>query len=270
MDHWNNFENDDFLEFQKKPSTNHMVSSPIISYPDNDSLQQLKIGFAKMMSTMERLEQRLNSVEQTTSQILKNQQETLQVPFMSQSEIDRARKVAEQLEQDTNVAKQLQAAFNKEIEVKKIMSTPQLNNIVTQTTTTRVVPQQNRIISSECPICGVRVNQSDLEVHVDNCLEMFSDDPRREVELKDAKKKMETGFFSKFLKRTTSKTETTKIVTETESANVPLLTYSHENDGIMNSGYYPPYSYPQYPSIQNGQIQNQPIMMPMYMYPPNH
>jgi len=253
MDNWNNnyVENDDFLEFQRKPQT-QIISSPKVSYPDIDSIQQLKAGFAKMLTTMERLEQRLNRVEQNTTQILKNQQETLQVPFMSQSDIDKARKVAEQLEQDTNVAKQLQAAYNKEVEVKKSMT-----------------PQPTKVMNSECPICGVRVNQMDLEIHVDNCLEMLSHDPRNQVELKDAKKKIETGFFSKLLKRTTSKTET-KIITE-ESATAPLLShYSQETEGIMNSGYYPPFSYPQYP--QNGHS-NQPVMMPMYMYPsypPNH
>lgn len=247
MEHWNNLQNDDFLDFQKTPVNQIVASQP--SYPDMDNLHQLKLGFAKMMSTMERLEQRLDRVEQTTSQILKNQQETLQAPFMSQSELDKARKVAEQLEQDTKVAKQLQESYNKEVEAN--MKKPQT--------------PQPKVMNSECPICGTRVNQMDLEVHVDNCLELYSNDPRKSHEVVDTKKKIENGFFSKLLKRTTSKTET-KIITE--EATAPLLShssYSHDNDGVMNSGYYPPFNYPQFP--QNGQISNQPVMMPLYMYP---
>lgn len=254
----------------QSPHTQHqIVLSPPSSHHDVETLQQLKTGMAKMMSVMERLEQRLNKVEATTSQILKNQQETLQVPFMSQAEVDKARQVAEQLEQDTSVAKQLQAAYNKEIEMKK-----------TRTTTSMIV--------AECPICGTRVNQMDLEAHVDNCLNMLSKDPKKEKELVEAKKKIETGFFSKFLKKT--KTETK--VTTTESATAPLLSrVPSEQDLMLMPNYYPHpqhFGYPGYPSPQqvhsisnnangnsngnNGNNSNNshmppPMMMPMYMYP---
>jgi len=226
---------------------------------DNDTLQQLKVGFAKMMATLERLEQRIQRVEQTTSLILKNQQEVFQVPFMSQTEIDQARQAAEQLERDSSVAKQLQAAYNKEVEVKKNL----------------VHVQNNSMALYECPICGVRVNAMDLEVHVDNCLEMFSNDPKKEAQVQDVKKKMDQGFFSRFMK-TSKKTETTTKVTTTstssardpQSATAPLL---GDQEGMMNGqqGYFNPgFAYPPFASPHMSPNQTHPpMMMPMYMYP---
>jgi len=250
---------------------NNMVTTSNSLYPDTDSLQQLKVGMAKMMQTMERLEQRLNRVEQTTTQILKTQQETLQVPFMSQSELDKARQVAEQMEQDTNVAKQLQAAYNKETEVRK--------NASSSTT----VSQYHSPSLTDCPICGVRVSQADLEVHVDNCLEMFSNDPKKEAQVRETKKKMETGFFGKFFKST--KTETTKVVStthQTSSATAPIPSDNSHNEAMMSMpNIYPPFGYPYtthhphsppqvHPNSNHSNINNggmPPMMMPMYMYP---
>jgi len=150
------------------------------------------------------------------------------------------------------VAKQLQAAYNKEIEVKKNMGS---------TNASYHMPAQH----SDCPICGVRVNVMDLEVHVDNCLQMFSNDPKKQVEVRDTKQKMEKGFFGKlwnFNSVQKTKTETTKVTTTQSSA-------PHEihNEGMQN--FYPsPYGYPQFPSHPHqGPNGMPPMMMPMYMYP---
>jgi len=221
-----------------------------------EMLKQLSMGFNKMMTMLERLEQRVQRVEQSTAQILKNQQETFQVPFMSQSDIDSARQAAELLERDSSVAKQLQAAYNKEVEVRKSLSS---------TSQTKV----------ECPLCGARVSGVDIEVHVDQCLEMFSNDPKKETQVQDAKKKMDQGFFSRFIKSTPSKktlekteTTTTKVVTTTSTgkseASAPLL------GDPNNVGFYPtpmPYPFPPAFASPNGQQSPQPMMMPMYMYP---
>jgi len=229
-------------------SQQHMVQSmPRQQDNTSETLEQLKVGFSKMMLILERLEQRITKVEQTTSQILKNQQETLTVPFMSQTEVDQARKIAEQLEHDTNVARQLQAAYNKEVEVKK--------SITSYTPT----------MTSECPICGARISQLDLESHVDGCLDTFSDDPKKQTEVKDTKKKMEAGFFSKLIginKTTKTKTETTttKVTSNHPSATAPLLS----NYDSTSHHVYPQF----YPMQQNGSSSNvPPMMMPMYMYP---
>jgi len=260
-----NNSNQDFLNGDTL--TQSLVLSPSSSHRDVETLQKLSIGMAKMIATMERLEQRLNKVEMTTSQILKNQQETLQVPFMSQTEIDKARLVAEQLEQDTNVAKQLQATYNKEIEMRK----------------KTIVTTNNSVILSECPICGVRVNQMDLEVHVDNCLEMLSHDPKKEQEAKKKIEQQNPGFFSRFLKKT--KTYETTKVTTTEST-APLLSKS-ESDHNEMTNFYPNYGFmppqqqgmshmpPQHHQQQQQHSQGQfPMMMPMYMqypqYPTNY
>jgi len=250
-----NWTQEDFFDGRGNPSNSQMVPSiPQPNMYDNTSetLQQLKAGFSKMMSMLERLEIRINKVEQTTYQILKNQQETLQVPFMSQTEIDQARKIAEQLEHDTSVAKQLQAAYNKEVDVKKKSSS-----------------YNTPTLSDDCPICGDRVSHLDLEAHVDNCLNMFSNDPKREVEVMDTKKKMETGFFSKLIginKTTKTKTETktTKVTTNESAATAPLLS---DHDGRMqpHPSMYPQFSYP--PMHHGSNSNNQPMMMPMYMYP---
>lgn len=226
-----------------------MIQSPISMPNDAELLQQLKQGFGKMMSSMERLEQRMSRLEQTSNQILKNQQEVLQVPFMSQNDVDKARQIAEQLEQDTNVAKQLQAAYNREIELKKTMTTS--------------TSYSNRL--AECPICGVRVNQMDLEVHVDQCLELFSDDPKKEAQIQETKKKMETGFFGRLFK-TTTKTETTKVVS-TQPPTAPQRPDLSNPIPSIYPGYgYQPYSNATNMNQQNGQ-NGMPMMMPMYMYP---
>jgi len=248
---------DDFFEFNKPAPSSivPVVSSPSQASLDSESLNQLKLGFSKMMQTMERLEQRLNRVEQTTTQILKNQQEVLTAPFMSQTELDHARKVAEQLEHDTSVAKQLQAAYNKETEVRK--------NLASYST-----------MMGQCPLCGARVNQMELESHVEKCLELFSSDPKKQVEVKETKQKAEAGFFSRLYK--TSKTEKTKVISNMPpSANTPLLS---EHDGqqmmVNPSSYYPPpFAYPSYPPYSGSPHQppHQPphqMMMPMYMYHP--
>lgn len=256
MEHWSNTPQEDFLDY--KGSQNSNIQSNAITaqnssnsgYQD-ETLQQLKFGFAKMMATMERLEQRLARVEQTTSTILKNQQETLQVPFMSQTELDKARQAAEQLEHDTNVAKQLQASYNKEVEVRK---------------TTSVTHQAPRL--AECPLCGGRFVQMELEGHVNQCLEMFSSDPKREKQVEQVKAQKDSGFFGKFFDfHKTSKTETTKVITRSSSATAPLLSSREENhhEGMMQNFYPSPYGYPQFPNhtSQGGQ----PMVMPMYMYP---
>jgi len=227
-----------------------LIQSPMSGSSDTELLQQLKQGFGKMISSMERLEQRMTRLEQTSGQILKNQQEVLQVPFMSQAEVDKARQVAEQLEQDTTVAKQLQAAYNKEIELKKSMTT------TTSSYATRL---------AECPICGVRVNQMDLEVHVDQCLELFSNDPKKELQVQETKKKMETGFFGRLFK-TTTKTETTKVVSS-QPPTAPQRPDSSNPPPSMYPGYgYSPYNMNMNMNQQNGQ-NGMPMMMPMYMYP---
>jgi len=233
--------------------------SPSEAQLNAETLKQLSMGFNKMMTLLERLEQRIQRVEQTTAQILKNQQETFQVPFMSQAEIDQARQAAELLERDSSVAKQLQAAYNKETEVRKSMATVSQSLV-------------------ECPICGVRVNGFDIEAHVDQCLEMFSNDPKKETQVQDTKKKMDQGFFSRFMKTSASKktekteTTTTKVVTTSTSsgkseASAPLL----GNDSLSpNNAYFPPHMPFAYPPAftANGQPQQHPpMMMPMYMYP---
>jgi len=247
MSHSNPNMTQSLVPIQQQPS-----QSSISATLDSETLQTISKGMTKMMSMLDRMEQRLQKVEQATSQILKNQQEVFQVPFMSQSEIDQARNAAEILERDSSVAKQLQAAYNKEIEVRK--------NFVS-------VSQQ----MVDCPICGVRVSGGEIEMHVDQCLEMFSSDPKKEVQVQEAKKKMDQGFFSRFIKTAkTKETTTTKVTTTSTSsgkseATAPLL--GDRDNGMMMPGYYPPqFAYPQafgnHP--QGGQ---QPMMMPMYMYP---
>jgi len=251
--------NEEFFQYSKSSSTvnslpnfhsnNTPANSIVSSTYDPEVLNQLKDGMTRMISILERLEQRVNRVEQATSQILKNQQETFQVPFMSQKEIDTARSLAEQLEQDTSVAKQLQAAYNKEVDLKKRSGG--------QTTL------------AECPVCGTRVNQVDLESHVGKCLDLFSDDPKKEIEVKETKQKMETGFFGKFFNKTKTETTTTKVISRSNSSADPEA---------MSPGLYPPYGYPQFanaqfsnPQFANAQFvpqnMNTPMMMPMYMYP---
>lgn len=274
MDHWSNVPQDDFLEF--KPSYPHMnsqqpTSSPTTSvvssvvappsslYPDPDALQQLKLGFAKMMETMERLEKRLNKVEQTTSQILKNQQETLQVPFMSQTDLDKARLVAEQMEQDTNVAKQLQAAYNKETEIRKNLGGGQ--HQITQYSGYGVQSQ-------ECPLCGARVGQAEIHQHVDQCLGQFQDDPKKQAQVAETKKKVDQGFFGRMLKFNTTSTKTeTKVTTQHQTTAAPsdmTETSTHPPYAYPPSFGYPQVSYAHAPSQGNGMA---PMMMPMYMYP---
>jgi len=240
---------DDFYEFSKSsPSSLIPAVSSSQASVDSESLNQLKLGFAKMMQTMERLEQRLNRVEQTTTQILKNQQEVLTAPFISQNELEQARKVAEQMEHDDRVAKQLQAAYNKEAEVRKT---------VTSYST----------MMSQCPICGARVSQMELESHVDKCLEMFSNDPKKQVEIKETKQKAEAGFFSRLYK--TSKTEKTKVISNIPPSSTPLL--SDQDHMMVNpSSYYPPpFAYPSYPAYSGSPQPHQMPMMPMYMYHPS-
>jgi len=258
MEHYySNYPQEEYLDVNKMSlnSSNPINAiTPVQLNPSlqDDTLQQLKFGLAKMMSTMERLEQRLNRVEQTTSTILKNQQETLQVPFMSQTELDKARQVAEQLEHDTNVAKQLQAAYNKEAEVKK-------------STTTSISYSTPRL--AECPLCLGRFGQAELEGHVNQCLELFSSDPKKEKQVAQVKEQKESGFFGKFFDFH-KKTETTKVITRTtsssSSATAPLLG-NQENDGMMQNFYPSPYSYPQFNNASNNG--GLPMMMPMYMYP---
>lgn len=256
-----NFNNQQFSQQTEQNQVVRSNSSNNTTHVDIEVLQQLKLSMTKMMSMLERLEQRMCKVESTTNQILKTQQETLQVPFMSQSEIDKARTAAEQLEQDTNVAKQLQAAYNKEVEVRK----------------SKMIATSSSSFATECPICGLRVNQLELESHVDTCLAMLSNDPKKEQETKKKIEATNPGFFSRFLKKTKT-TETTKVTT-TESATAPLLTNNNSNSNSssnsMNSGemqnyYHSQQSFGNYPVIMmpppNSNGNQVPMMMPMYMY----
>jgi len=247
-------QSDDFFEFSKStPSSIVPVPAPSQASVDTESLNQLKLGFSKMMQMMERLETRLNRVEQSTTQILKNQQEVLNAPFISQSELEQARKVAEQMEHDDRVAKQLQAAYNKEVEVRK--STAAYSTMMGQ-----------------CPICGARVNQMELELHVNKCIEMFSSDPKKQVEVKETKQKAEAGFFSRLYKTEKTKTEKTKVISNMPpSSSTPLLSDQDQHGMMVNpSSYYPPpFAYPSYPQYSGSPHQpHQMPMMPMYMYHP--
>jgi len=263
-------QNDDFFDFSKTVPQNSIVPVPpqqlqqhqqqqqqqqMSSY-DQDTLKQLKQGFEQMMQKMERLESRMNKIEQNTNSILKNQQEVLTTPFMSQEELDRARKAAEQLEQDTSVAKQLQAAYNKETEVRRTVNA--YSNTIGQ-----------------CPICGVSVRGSELESHVDKCLQVFSNDPKKEKEVRETKTKVEQGFFSRLYKTTESKK--TKVISNVPPTNSSTgLSEQHEAPMMVSpQGYYPGYPAPMYPPYMahpGGSPQPQHSMMmpghmPMYMYP---
>jgi len=218
------------------PMQSNVIQEEILA-----QLQSLKSVFNKMMGSIERLEVRVSKVESVTSQILKNQQEVLQVPFMSQSDLDQARQVAEQLERDSTVAKQLQAAYNKETDLKKSSG------------------YRPTTASTECPICGLRVSNYDLEVHVDKCLAMFSNDPKKEAQVKDTQKKVEAGFFAKMFKGAkTEKTETTTTTTKTTTTG-----HNDENQGFnyYNNGYPPQIMSPHMMQGHPGMV------MPMYMYP---
>jgi len=230
-----------------QPSTSIVPQQPQQASVDMEVLNQLRNGMTRIMATMERLEHRISRVEQATSQILKNQQESFQVPFMSQKEIENAKLLAEQHEQrerDANVAKQLQAAYNKEIEVKKQGGHP--------------------MMMAECPVCGSRVAQGNLEQHVEDCLDQFSNDPKKEVAIQETKEKMESGFFSKFFNKKTE-TTTTKVVSRTTSQSTPLLQESSDGNQMYPGYAYPPFMNPQFGNSQN--MQGMPMMMPMYMYP---
>jgi len=189
----------------------------------------------------------MNKVEITTTQILKNQQEVLQVPFMSQEDLDKARLAAEQLERDTSVAKQLQAAYNKEIDLKRTSS---------YRSTTSVA-------MTDCPICGMRVSNFELETHVDKCLAMFSNDPKKEAQVKETQKKVDSGFFAKMFKGgKTEKTETTTTTTKTTS------TSGHGDMDNLNQGYNYFGGYPQGQMAPPQMMPGHPgMVMPMYMYP---
>jgi len=258
-------QNDDFFDFSKNPqnSSSIVVSQPPVQHHqqqsafDQEAFRQLKAALDQVVSKMDRLEQRVTKIEQNTTSILKNQQEVLTTPFMSQSELDAARKMAEQMEHDNNVAKQLQAAYNKETEVRRT-----------------VASYSNTI--GQCPICGARVNGLELETHVDKCLLAFSDDPKKEKEVRETKTKVEQGFFSRLYKTTESKkTKVISNVPPTNSQSTPLLA-EHETMMTTSQGYYPPQyaptMYPQFMAHPGGSPQpHHPVMvapgqMPMYMY----
>jgi len=243
MEHWNSItpiyqqqENFDtkltspVLQRNSVVTTSSVVSNPYSNL--DETMNSLKSSMNKMMTSLERMEQRLNRVEQTTNQILKNQQEVLQAPFISQNELDNARKVAEKFEKDSAVAKQLQAAYNKEIEVRKNMAprhTQQWQTV--QTPMMQVAMNQ----AGQCPICGGRFAMNVLENHVQQCLDQFSEDPKKEIEIQETKKKMETGFFGRLIKSTKT-TEKTKVI----SQNSPLL---GEHEMVVNPNNYYPQSY---------------------------
>jgi len=276
MEHWNNpaplHQQDDFFDVVKTSpmlsrtsivtsisDNNALTQIPLPSVPssyDTEALNSLKMGMAKMMSAMDRLEQRLNRVEQTTSQILKNQQEVLQVPFISQSELDTARKAAEQLEQDTAVAKQLQAAYNKEVEVRKSSSSFQYHT---------PTPNHSMNQIGQCPICGSRMmSNGELEAHVEKCLDQFSSDPKKELAVQDTKKKMETGFFGRTFGIKSTKTTETKVISS------PATAPSMDHDGMMvnPNNYYPPQAFG-YPMMMHPQMQHQ-MMAPPNGYWPSY
>jgi len=262
-------QSDDFFELNKSQQSAPVQNIPnvqnmIVPAPpaqqsyqqpsvDQEALRQLKLGFEQMMRTMERLESRISKIEQTTNSILKNQQEVLNTPFMSQNELDHARKVAEQLEQDTAVAKQLQAAYNKETEVRRT-----------------VASYSNTI--GQCPICQARVSGLELESHVDKCLVAHSNDPKKEKEVKETKAKVEQGFFSRLYKTTESK-KTKVISTMPPGQNTPLMADQEGSVMATHQPYYPGYPTPVYPPYMapgSPHAQHQMMMpphMPMYMYP---
>jgi len=133
---------------------------------------------------MERADRRLNNLEQTAQTILKNQREEGRQEDLSivpRNEIEGLRKMQDQMESDLDMAKRLQREMDekyqkeKKKEEKKEKKEKRLQekkdrDIKTPTSSPSSFTSTPSGMQ-ECPICTLRVPFSDLELHVNQCLE---------------------------------------------------------------------------------------------------
>jgi len=131
-------------------------------------LDKMQGYFEKISNFMERSEKRLNNIEQTSLAILKKSNNEEFTSF-SRNEIDSVKKLQDQMESDFDIAKRLQAEidskYNKEKKEERKKEKKEKRKESKSSSSSSSSSMQ------ECPICTLKVPFSDLELHVNQCLE---------------------------------------------------------------------------------------------------
>eukprot|EP01114_Cavostelium_apophysatum_P006898 TRINITY_DN1846_c0_g1_i1.p1 TRINITY_DN1846_c0_g1~~TRINITY_DN1846_c0_g1_i1.p1 ORF type:complete len:630 (-),score=161.47 TRINITY_DN1846_c0_g1_i1:59-1948(-) len=251
-----------------------------LAQQQREMVQQMQSYFERIMRFMDSVDQRLNSLEYLTKEIIKSQKDNggSAVPI-STYELDAAKKAQELLEADMEAARKLQADFDQEYyEPAKSKSS---------SVTEKPKPAQqvyNLSEKQDCPVCGLKMSIAELETHIDLCLEKANKEGKNTANVD------KQGFFSKMFgknhpsnnpqnaKPTTA--PPTKPVDNKPQTPAPLpgpyYPYPSGNQMMYNNrppvyGAQQPNSngqpqmYPMMVNPQTGQLQ--PAMM-QYYYPP--
>jgi len=243
--------------------------------------------FQKITQYMDTVERKLTSVEKMTKEILESRtidQEALQI---QQTEIESIKKMKAQMEIDAQIAKKLQNEFDLEQQKGKSklpIGNPSKGITATPTPTPTPTPpplstpgRVGKIEMMElCPVCLTKVAVSELESHVNMCLDGGN------VPQKEEPKKEDSLWKNIFGKQTPTPTPTPTPVAAKDTSSSKSNSASSKPKADSDSNMYPhlpsdgQYVYrqnttPTYPFPYGQPYGNTPAMVAqpaMFYYPP--
>jgi hypothetical protein len=227
-------------------------------------IEQMNSQFSKIMTFMESVDRRLTKLERSTQDILTAQSSNT-APIMDTTELIHATQQMQQLEDDMELARQLQEELNREDPKKRptySTPTPSRGQSVfvekkKEEPKKNPTPPSSSSSLIECPVCAKKVAEKEIDEHVNSCLDSNPEKAEKSGILKWLSKK-ETPKPEP--KKDEKKTPSIPTPTPTPTPTPPVQPYyapyvqppaTGRNPAPMQM--YSQYGYPSY-MLPNGQI----------------
>lgn len=234
-------------------------------------LDKMQSYFEKINFFMERSEKRLISLEQTAQSILKKGSNNDDVSsFIPKGELELLKKMQDQMESDYDIAKRLQsemdAKYNKEKKEEKRKEKKEKKSSSSNSSSSKSPTSSSM---QECPICTLKVPFSDLELHVNQCLESIE---KGNGETKDTTTQEKASFWRRVFGPGPKKNTEDKDSKSTSSPSRPALpappTSSTASVSTPSPTLYPPgQDFYQMPFVYRGGYPQPQMVTPQGYYP---
>jgi len=246
------------------------------SHQTKEVLNQMQGYFEKITSYMERVDKRLNTLENTAQTILKNQKGNGDdiSHFVPKGDLEVLKKMQEQMESDMEVAKRLQAEldgkFMKEKKEEKKEKKEKKERSKSSDSSRSSSSSMSPSSMQECPICTLKVPFAELEFHVNQCLEGIekpSGDGKTDTATQE-----KASFWRRVFGPGPKKEDATKTTASTPTPTPTRLALpAPPSTGAPNmypggQDFYQMPQMPQMPFVYRGGYP-QPQMAPPQMYP---
>jgi len=130
-------------------------------------MDQMQQQFSKIMGFFEMVDRRLTKLENSTQEILSQQNSVVTVPY-DPTEILHAAQQMQQEQADAELARRLQEEETRDIESKKVSTlTPRPITKPVE----KKVPEKKPASMLDCPICNKKLSEYEIEEHVNTCLD---------------------------------------------------------------------------------------------------